>query len=143
MRDTRYQWAYIFGAVCPGRGVGAALVLPRANTRAMNLHLAEIAGAPGAHAVVGHGVGGVLATGHRGDDLLVPPNLTLLKLPPYAPELNSAENVWEYLRKNKLAQRLYADYRAIVDACCQAWNDFVSDPARVSSVSRRAWAKVS
>ena len=49
---------------------------------------------------------------HRGDDLLVPPNLTLLKLPPYAPELNSAENVWEYLRKNKLAQRLYADYRA-------------------------------
>jgi len=110
VRDTRYQWAYIFGAVCPGRGVGAALVLPRANTRAMNLHLAEIAGAvaPGAHAVV------VLdgAGWHRGDDLLVPPNLTLLKLPPYAPELNSAENVWEYLRKNKLAQRLYADRTA-------------------------------
>lgn len=141
MRDTRYQWAYIFGAVCPERGVGAGLVLPRANTEAMNLHLAEIAGtvAPGAHALV------ILdgAGWHRGDDLVVPPNLTLLKLPPYAPELNSAENVWEYLRKNKLAQRLYADYQAIVDACCQAWNDFVADPARVTSVSRRAWANAS
>jgi hypothetical protein len=141
VRDTRYEWAYIFGAVCPQRGVGAGLVLPRANTAAMNLHLAEIADtvAPGAHAVV------VLdgAGWHRGEDLVVPPNLTLLKLPPYAPELNSAENVWEYLRKNKLAQRLYDDYRAIVDACCQAWNDFVADPARVTSVSRRAWAQVS
>ena len=129
MRDTRYEWAYIFGAVCPERGVGAGLVLPRADTEAMNLHLAEIAAtvAPGAHAVL------VLdgAGWHRGDDLVVPPNLTLLKLPPYAPELNPAENVWEYLRKNKLANRLYDDYRAIVDACCQAWNDFVADPTLV------------
>src|SRR5215469_9622931 len=41
-RDQRYSWAYIFGAVCPDRGVGAALVLPHANTQAMNLHLREI-----------------------------------------------------------------------------------------------------
>ena len=141
MRDTRYEWAYIFGAVCPERGIGAGLVLPRADTEAMNLHLAEIAGtvAPGAHAVL------VLdgAGWHRGDDLVVPPNLTLMKLPPYAPELNAAENVWEYLRKNKLANRFYEDYRAIVDACCQAWNDFVADPALVTSVAKRAWASVS
>ena len=141
MRDTRYQWAYIFGAACPERGIGAGLVLPFADTGAMNLHLAEIAGmvAPGAHAVV------VLdgAGWHRGDEMVVPPNLTLLKLPPYAPELNSAENIWEYMRKNKLANRLYADYRAIVDACCRAWNDFVADPVLVTSVTKRAWASVS
>jgi hypothetical protein len=87
VRDTRYQWAYIFGAVCPGRGVGAALVLPRANTRAMNLHLAEIAAnvSHGAHALV------ILdgAGWHRGNDLVVPPNITLLTLPPYAPELTA------------------------------------------------------
>jgi transposase len=80
----------------------------------MTLHLAEIAGmvAPGAHAVL------VLdgAGWHRGDDLVVPPNHTLLKLPPYAPELNSAENIWEYLRKNKLANRLHLDYRTFVHA---------------------------
>jgi hypothetical protein len=53
-RDQRYDWAYIFGAVCPARGVGAALVLPEANAKALNLHLAEISRrvSPGAHAVV-------------------------------------------------------------------------------------------
>ena len=54
VRDTRYEWAYLFGAVCPERAVGAALVMPYANTEAMNLHLQEIAAAvaPGAHAVL-------------------------------------------------------------------------------------------
>ena len=42
LRDLRYEWAYLFGAVCAERGVGAALVLPHANTKAMNLHLVEI-----------------------------------------------------------------------------------------------------
>jgi hypothetical protein len=53
-RDTRYEWAYLFGAVCPQRAVGAALVLPYADSQAMNLHLREIGRtvAPGAHAVL-------------------------------------------------------------------------------------------
>ena len=141
MRDTRYEWAYLFGAACPARGVGAALVLPRATTRAMNLHLAEIAATvtAGAHALI-------LVDGagwHRSDDLAVPDNLTLLKLPPYAPELNGAENIWEYLRKNGLSNRLYDGYEHIVDACCRAWNDFVAKPALVTSVTNRSWIHVS
>jgi hypothetical protein len=40
-RDQRYDWAYIFGAVCPVRGVGAALVLPEANAEAMNRNRCE------------------------------------------------------------------------------------------------------
>jgi hypothetical protein len=53
-KDQRYANAYIFGAICPARGEGAALVLPQVNTEAMQLHLQEIARtvAPGAHAVV-------------------------------------------------------------------------------------------
>ena len=53
-RDRRYAWAYLFGAVCPERAVGAALVLPYADAAATGLHLAEIGRhvAPGAHAEV-------------------------------------------------------------------------------------------
>jgi hypothetical protein len=94
VRDTRYQWAYLFGAVCPSRKLGAGLVMPYANTEAMNKHLEEIAKAvlPGAHAVL------VLdqAGWHGSQGLIVPANITLLPLPPYSPELNPAENVWEY-----------------------------------------------
>ena len=41
--DQRTASTYIFGAICPKQGKGAALVLPACNTEAMNLHLAEIA----------------------------------------------------------------------------------------------------
>ena len=52
--DQRTASAYIFGAICPKHGKGAALIMPRCNTEAMNLHLAEIAAqiAPGAHAAL-------------------------------------------------------------------------------------------
>ena len=52
--DQRTRSAYIFGAICPARGAGAALVLPKCNTAAMTLHLREICVAvePGAHAIV-------------------------------------------------------------------------------------------
>ena len=53
-KDQRYSWAYLFGAVCPARDLGAALVLPSVNTSMMNRHLAEISSLvqPGHHAVV-------------------------------------------------------------------------------------------
>ena len=89
-RDTRYQWAYIFGAVCPARGTAAGLVLPFVNTAAMSAHLAEIARtvAPGAHALL------ILdGAGWHGSALLVvPDNLSLLTLPPYSPEPCVAKN---------------------------------------------------
>jgi hypothetical protein len=52
--DQRYDNAYLFGAICPARGVGAALALPYADTDMMQLHLDEISRyvAVGAHAVL-------------------------------------------------------------------------------------------
>ena len=54
VRDSRHGSAYLFGAICPARGVGAAVVTPVANAAAMNAHLAEISTqvAPGAQAVL-------------------------------------------------------------------------------------------
>ena len=128
-RDSRYEWAYIFAAVCPERATGAALVMPYANTEAMNLHLQEISRgvAPGAHAaLIFDGAGW-----HTTDKLELPENITPVCLPPYAPELNPTENIWEYLRKNYLALRVFDDYDAIVDACCMAWNDLLTMPDRL------------
>ena len=43
---------------------------------------------------------------HKSEDLVKPDNISLLRLPPYAPELNPVENIWQYLRRNKLGRRL-------------------------------------
>ncbi len=141
-RDQRYDWAYLFGAICPARGLGAALVLPTADAAMMNLHLAEISAAvtPGAHAVLILDGAGWHQSGGR---LRVPGNITLLHLPPYSPELNPVENVWAYLRGNALSNRVFDTYDDIVDACCSAWNRLTAQPERITSIGTRKWACVS
>jgi len=101
VRDNRHVSADLFGALCPDRAVGAALVMPYVNAEAMNEHLKDISinVAPGAHAVLVCDGAGWRQTGGR---LRVPGNSTLLRLPPYSPGLNPMENVWHYLRENKL-----------------------------------------
>ncbi len=130
----------MFGAVCPARGVGAALVLPFVNTEAMNLHLAEISTqvTPGAHAVLTLDGAGWHQTGGK---LKLPNNISLLPLPPYSPELNPVENIWQFLRQNYLANRVFDTYTAIVDACCDAWNKLIAAPETIQSIATRNWAE--
>lgn len=139
-RDQRYKWAYIFGAVCPQRCVAAALVLPTANTEAMSMHLAEISRKVDANAHAALVLDG--AGYHTAAALEVPDNITLVRLPPYAPELNPAENIWAYLRGNKLANTVYEDHDDIIDKACEAWMFFADDKQAVASITTREWAKV-
>ena len=136
--DQRTKSACIFGAICPSRGVGAGLVLPRCNTQAMQWHLDEIATqvAPGAHAVVMLDQAGW----HMSTKLVVPDNITLLPLPPRSPELNPAENVWQFLRENWLSNRVFASYDDIVEHCCDAWNKLIDQPWKIMSIGHRDWA---
>lgn len=107
----------------------------------MNLHLAEISSqvAPDAHAVVIMDGAGWHQTGR---ELRVPANITPLRLPPYAPELNPVENVWALLRSNKLANRVHDTYDAILDACDDAWNWLTNQPERITAIASRSWAQV-
>jgi hypothetical protein len=142
IRDNRYTSAYIFGAICPDRAVGAAIIMPYANAEAMSRHLAEISSnvTPGAHAIlICDGAG----WHQQGGRLVVPGNITLLPLPPYCPELNSMENVWAYLRQNKLCSTIWNTYDHILDACQSAWLFLINDPTRIRSIGTRKWAKVS
>ena len=76
-------------------------------------------------------------------NLVAPANITLLTLPPYSPELNPVENIWQFLRQNRLANRIFESYDAIVDVCCDAWNALLAIPERVASITSREWAQVS
>lgn len=132
------MWAYIFGAICPKKGKGAGLVLPYCDTGAMNEHLKEISLAvdPGAHAVL------ILdqAGWHTTPQLTVPDNITLMFLPPKAPELNPVENVWQFMRDNWLSNRIFLDYDDIVAHCCASWNNLVNQPWKIISIGMRDWA---
>ena len=92
----------------------------------------------GAHAVVVLDGAGRHQTGGR---LRVPGTISLLGLPPYSPELNPQEDVWQPLRQNQLSNRAFADDDAIVEACRTAWNALMAMPNRIRSIAARAWAK--
>ena len=140
-KDQRYENACLFGAVCPQRGTGAALIMPRADTEAMQKHLDEIARevAEGAHALV------ILdqAGWHTTAKLRIPGNLTLVPLPPASPGLNPQENiwpqenVWQYLRQTYLSNRVFETYADILDACQDAWRKPLDEAGRIASIATR------
>jgi hypothetical protein len=138
--DQRYQSAYLFGAICPARGVGAGLAMPYADTPAMQAHLDEISRkvARGAHAAL------LLdrAGWHTTDKLAIPRNITLILLPSRSPELNPVENIWQYLRANWLSNRVFEGYDDIIDAACDAWNKLTIKPGVITSIGSRQWAHV-
>ena len=137
--DQRRSSAYIYGAVCPERGTGSALVLPKANTAGMNLFLKDLSDnvTPGAHAIV-------LLDGagwHRSKKLEIPENITLFRIKASSPELNPVENIWQFLRQNKLAIQVWDNYESIVTSCCDAWSWLMSTPEQIKSIATREWAK--
>ena len=138
-RDRRFEWAYLFGEICPERSVGAAIVMLEVNMAAMNEHLAEISRCVSVGAIALLVLDG--AGWHSSARLDVPDNIVLLPLPPYAPELNPMENVWEFMRSNFLNHRVWDGYDAIIEACCNAWNKLMQMTERIASLTRRAWAK--
>ena len=140
IRQRQFKSSYIFGAICPRKDKGVALVLPHANTEAMQLHLNEISKnvTKGYHAVIVMDKAGW----HMANTLNVPLNITIIKLPPYSPELNPMEQVFQQLRKLKLSNTCYETYEEIDQACVQAWNNFTGIKGNIKSLSLRDWANV-
>ncbi len=137
-RDRRFGYCYLFSAACPERKRAVGHVCSRANTVEMNRHFGDISAAvePGSHAVV------VLdgAGWHKSRDLDIPTNLSLLHLPPYSPELNPMENVFEYLKSNHLANRVFKLVEDVCTGVTMAWLAFENNPDLIKSITARKWA---
>jgi transposase len=114
--------------------------MPEVSIDAMNKHLAEISRNVSVGAIAVLVLDG--AGWHRSPQIVVSDNIVLLALPPYAPELNPTENVWDYLRCNYLSHTVWETYTAIVDSCCSAWNALIALPNVITSIGTRDWAQV-
>ena len=143
-KDLGFISAYVFGAVSPGEGKAAAVIMPICNTIAMNHHLREISSQVGAaaHALLVLTPAPAEAGGagwHDSQALAIPDNITLLALPPCSPELNPVERIWHYLRSHWLANSVFRSLADIMDACERAWNCFAADPGLIRSLCAVAW----
>jgi len=137
VKQQQFISTYIYGAACHDTGQSYALILPYTNTEAMNRFLAELSTtiALGRHAalIVDN------AGWHTSKELIVPFNITLIPLPPYSPELNAMEQIWQWIKSHFLSNQCYKNYKDIVDQACRAWNHLSADVELVKSIMYRDW----
>ena len=137
VKQTEYEWVYLFASINATTGESVALVSPTVNTHYMNAHLEHISRqvGPSRHVVL------ILdrAGWHVAKALQVPENITLFSLPSYSPELNAAERPWGYLRQHYLSNRVFRDYDELFAQTIAAWNRLPQD--RLRSLCATAWVE--
>lgn len=132
IRQTQYDYLYLFTAVCPETGDAAGLITAHVNVDAMNAFLALFSRElpSDVHAVM------ILdrAGWHVSSRLKIPGNLSLIHLPPKSPQLNPAENLWHYLRSHYWSNRLYLTWDDLKDAALDAWRRICLVPTLIQSI---------
>ena len=130
------QYLYAFSAVSPHDGVMDSMVLPWVNAQMMSLFLAEVAQR---HAKEFIAMVMDQAGWHVAGDLVVPANMRLIYLPPYSPELNPAEHLWEAVREERFANHVFANLDGVDAALTQGLVSLESDRARTQSLTGFYW----
>jgi len=132
VKQTRYEWVYLYAAVEPATGESVALLAPNVNTDTFNVFLGMLAAEVKAdeHLVLIMDQAGW----HKSRAMALPECVTVLLLPPYSPELNPVERLWHFLRSHYLSNRAYDDYDHLIDAGTAAWRTLT--PQTIRSVCR-------
>ena len=130
------EYTYAYAAVCPATGELDTLMLPHVNTECMQIFLDEVAARHPDDRIVMVLDG---AGWHRSYGLHCPVNLRLLYLPPYAPELNPVEHVWDELREKSFLNRVFDSSDALELHLCQTLHDAELQPSRFRSIVAWPW----
>jgi transposase len=104
------EYTYAYCAVSPADGLLHTRVAARMDVHTMSAFLRQIARSHPDEFIIMVLDG---APSHRGGQLVVPENMRLLPLPPYSPELNPAELLWDELREKEFANRLFDTLQAV------------------------------
>jgi transposase len=133
-----HQYTYAYGAVDEVSGEFDSLILPHVNTACTQYFLDEVAKRHPEDRIVMVLDG---AGWHRSHALQAPSNMYLLKLPPYAPELNPIEHVWDDLREKYFHNRVFKSLDALEDHLEQALKDFEMNPRKLQSIVSWPWIR--
>jgi hypothetical protein len=130
------QFTYVYGAVSPVEGELDWMICSEMNTLRMGQFLSQISTAHAQDFIVMIVDG---ASSHVVKDLPIPQNIRLVRLPPYAPELNPQEHVWDELREKQFPNRAFADGAGVVNQLQSGLPALASDPAAVGSLTAWPW----
>jgi len=130
------EFLYVYGAVSPIQGELDWMITHQMNTERMSEFLAQVSAAHPSEFIVMVVDG---ASSHVAKGLVVPQNIRLLRLPPYAPELNPQEHVWDELREKEFPNRVYADLHSVRQQLEAGLPRLAADQAALRSLTAWPW----
>jgi transposase len=133
------EYSYAYAALCPFDGQLVSLVLPWANTEMMSLFLAEASRRYANEQLV---LIMDQAGWHKAKRLKIPENITLHWLPPYSPELNPVEHLWDDLREKWFSNKVFNSLEAVEIQLMQALQHYQRSPEEVKSMTLFPWIKL-
>jgi len=137
-RQVIREFVYAIAAVCPASGEMPSLIMPWVDTEIMSVFLTHTAlELKDTHCLMFLD----RARWHIAKDLRVPKNITLLPLPPYSPELNPAEHIWDHLRENYFGNEVFDSLDRVEDTLCAGLAALGKDKKLVSSLTYFDWLK--
>ena len=130
------KFSYAFAAVSPHDGVMDSLILPWVNAHTMSMFLSTVSQRhPDEYIVMVMDQAGW----HIAQELEVPKNMRLVLLPPYSPEINPAEHIWDALREDCIGNTVFASLDAADKALSKGLRSLESDPERMQSLTGFNW----
>ena len=130
------EYIYGFVAVSPAHGKSASLVLPWVDHQTMTVflkHTSEVFDQDFCLMFLDQ------ASWHQAHELKIPSNIKLLPLPPYSPELNPAEHIWEHLRENFFGNEVFASLDAVAQRLFEGLRSLVLNPEITQSLTCFDW----
>ena len=130
------QFTYVYGVVAPACGQLDWMIAEKMNTETFSTFLAQVSAAHPNDFLVMIVDG---ASSHVSKDLKIPENIRLHRLPPYSPELNPMEHLWDEIREKSFPNRVFSQMKAVVEQLAKDLPALASDTERVKSISAWLW----
>jgi len=130
------EYTYAFGAVCPFDWTSDFLILPSMNSINMSIFLREVSER--------HKDEDILmfmdwAACHKSKELWTPENIRLHIIPPYSPELNPTENIWDEMREKFFKNTVFNSMNAVEKQLVEACSHFENTPEKIKSITGFSW----
>lgn len=126
------QAIYAFAAIAPKTGKMTSLILPMANSDMMSIFLEQVSKDFIGSFVVMQVDG---ASWHHSQKVCIPENIRLIFQPPYSPQVNPTEHLWEEIREKYFPNRAFPSLDAVQDQLCTALHDLSCDKERMRSMT--------
>jgi transposase len=130
------EYTHVYAAVCPHDGVMDSLILPDADGASMSIFLREVAKRHEDECVIMVMDG---AGWHRSEDLDIPANIKIIHLPPYSPQLNPVEHIWDEVREKWFSNKVFKSLTAVENLLVESLKSLETSTDLVKSLCGFKW----